>query len=457
MHERTPRAQVRRSPRKGALAAPIDGATASAGLEFVTSTVVISTAMTPARWKLRALVVLASSLIALPGHVAAATGVCDATPTSPSACINAIQTAGGVVNDIFRDSNGLTGPQLPLFGTLFNSWSGCDAVAFAGCSGQSQAPFDCPGQYSCTGLPDTFTNASQYVNALDRKWWMPCRLADHTLVAGCPQFTACIADGTAGSYFPWEGLVFDLGAAANQVVVFAENDHGPQPCESLEYTVYLSDSPTSRERVQDPGASGVDPAKWNRAALRKIFTSGWVGIRPPDPAGHAACGDTPQYSVEQDSFVQVFALPAGTSLRYASIVAGNDGLDFAQCAYDSSEAEVDAVAGLTESGAGLTPSGATTTSTTTTTLPAPARSKCTSAEITAAGKKAAADAKCHANVVAKGDSSALSACLTKANTKFRAAYAKAAAKGDCINGTEPTTVEGKVATFTNDLVNTLAR
>ena len=422
------------------------------------STVVMSSAMT--RTLPTLLVLVAGSLVATSRRAAPSTGVCDSIPgTSTQACIAAVQNAGGVVNDIFRDANGLTGSQLPLFGTLFNNWPGCDAVDFAGCSGLSLAPYDCPGQYTCTGLADTFANASQYVNGLDRRWWQPCRLSAHTLVGGCPQFTGCVQDGVGGSYFPWEGLVFDLGGPANQVVVFAENDHGPQPCESLEYTVYLSNDPTSQDRVQDPAASGVDPARWNRAALRKIFTKGWIDIRPPDPAGHGAtCGDTANYSVEEDSFVQVFALPAGTTLRYASIVAGNDGLDFPQCAFDSSEAELDAVAGLTESGAGITPSSATTsTTTTTTTLPARARSKCTSAEIAAAGRKAAAYAKCHANVVAKGDSSALSACLTKADTKFRAAYVKAMTKGDCLNGTEATTVEGKVAGFTNDLVNTLSR
>jgi hypothetical protein len=39
-------------------------------------------------------------------------------------------------------------------------------------------------------------------------------------------------------------------------------------------------------------------------------------------------------------------------MRYAAVIAGNDGIDFPACAYDSSEAEVDAVAGLTQAGRG---------------------------------------------------------------------------------------------------------
>jgi MYXO-CTERM domain-containing protein len=287
----------------------------------------------------------------------AATGVCDANPpTSTQACIDAVQMSGGaIVNDVFTDSNGLTADQLPVFGQLFNNWPGCNTVNFSGCSGQSNAPFDCPGQYTCTGLPGTFANAETHLNALDRLWWHPCRLTNHNLIGNCPDWSSCTADGIGGNYLAWEGLVFDLGGPSNKVAIFAQNDHGPQPCESLEYTVYLTDNPLSQEQITDPIGTGVDPGKWNRAVLTTVFTKGFVEVRPPDPAGHAACGDTALYSVEEDSFVQVFSLPCGINFRYASIVAGNDGLDFPECAFDSQEAELDAVAGLTESGGGVCP------------------------------------------------------------------------------------------------------
>jgi MYXO-CTERM domain-containing protein len=290
------------------------------------------------------------------GSADAATGVCDSNPpTSSEACIAAIQAAGGVVNDIFTDAGGLTGPELPIFGTLFNQWPGCDGTVFAGCGGLDTAPYDCPGQYTCPTSTNSFSNASTYANALDHQWWHPCRLANHALVNGCPQFTACVADGVGGAYFPWEGLVYDLGGPSNKVAIFATNDHGPQPCESTEYTVYLSDNPFATETIQDPATSGIDPNKWNRAVLKQIFTKGWVEQRIPDPSGHAACGDTALYSVEQDSFVTIYSLPCGVTFRYTSIIAGNDGLDFPECAFDSQEAEVDAVAGLTESGNAVCP------------------------------------------------------------------------------------------------------
>ena len=37
------------------------------------------------------------------------------------------------------------------------------------------------------------------------------------------------------------------------------NDHGPQPCESLEYTVFLTDNPYSTDLVLYPAKDGVDP------------------------------------------------------------------------------------------------------------------------------------------------------------------------------------------------------
>jgi MYXO-CTERM domain-containing protein len=286
----------------------------------------------------------------------AATGVCDNTPpSSTQACIDAVQLNGGVVNDVFTDANGLTADQLPIFGQLFNNWPGCNTVSYAGCSGQSLPPYDCPGQYQCTGLPNTFANASVHLNALDRLWWHPCRLTNHSIVNNCPVWSSCTADGIGGNYLPWEGLVFDLGGPSNQVAIFAQNDHGPQPCESLEYTVYLTDNPFSQSAILDPAGQGVDPNQWNRAVLTKIFTKGFVEVRPPDPIGHAACGDTALYSVEEDSFAQVFSLPCGINFRYAAIIAGNDGLDFPECAFDSQEAELDAVAGLTETGAAVCP------------------------------------------------------------------------------------------------------
>ena len=296
----------------------------------------------------------------IPVGAQASTGVCDSNPpTTTQACIDAIQNGGTVVNDIFKDANGLTADQLPLFGKIYNQWGSlCDGVNFAGCAGTSQSPYDCPGQYVCVTPVNTLAMAGEYLNKLDRKWWQPCRIADEAPdpMTGCPKYSACVADGSPGNYKPWRGLVFDLGGPSNKVAIFAENDHGPQPCESTEYTVYLTDNPDSKmDEIQDPKKTGVDPMKWNRAVLTTIYTKGFVEVRPPDPVGHAACGDTAQYAVEEDSFVSVYALPCGITFRYAAIIAGNDGLDFPACGFDSNEAELDAVAGLTESGAAVCP------------------------------------------------------------------------------------------------------
>jgi hypothetical protein len=99
------------------------------------------------------------------------------------------------------------------------------------------------------------------------------------------------------------------------------------------------------------------------------------------------------------------------------------------------------------------PTTTTTTSTTTTTLPQ--KSKCTSKEFAAAGKKASAKARCYSKAVAKNDTSALSACLGTAETKFSAAYAKAVGAGDCLTSASATTVEGEVDSFISDLDTTL--
>ena len=192
----------------------------------------------------------------------ASTGVCDSNPpTTNQACIDAIQSSGGVVNDIFTDANGRTALQLPLFAKLYNPYApSCDR-GNSGCNpGISLGPaFDCPGDFTCTGsATPPFATVAAEVSALDRTWANPCRLSSHVLDAnGCPAFGTCVTDGTPGSYFPWEGMIFDLGGPSNQVAIFASNDHGPQPCESLEYTVFLTDNPKSTDLVLAPAVSGI--------------------------------------------------------------------------------------------------------------------------------------------------------------------------------------------------------
>ncbi|MFT3768251.1 MAG: MopE-related protein [Minicystis sp.] len=300
-------------------------------------------------------------------------GTCPTDPTAcvctsnPQLCIDAIQSAAGVVvNDIFRDASNHTAQQLPVYGKIVNNWPGCpDRVDYAG-AGVSNFPYDCPNNYVGSPSNGTVAEANVFLGAVDHQWWQPCRLADPTLmdIGGgtmCVKNWGCIADGDGANYNPWQGLVFDLGGPSNKVAIFAENDHPPQPCESLEYTVFLSDNPYAQATVLHPASEGVDPMKWNRAVLSKIYTQGWgifrQGYDPahPELSVKPACGDTADYYVEDDSFVQVFSLPCGITFRYAAVVAGNDGLDFPACTFHSNEGEIDAVAGLTESGSAVCP------------------------------------------------------------------------------------------------------
>jgi hypothetical protein len=64
----------------------------------------------------------ALAVAAIAPDTLASTGVCDSNPpTTTTACIDAIQNGGAVVNDIFKDVNGLSGQQLPVFGRASRS------------------------------------------------------------------------------------------------------------------------------------------------------------------------------------------------------------------------------------------------------------------------------------------------------------------------------------------------
>jgi hypothetical protein len=88
-------------------------------------------------------------------------------------------------------------------------------------------------------------------------------------------------------------------------------------------------------------------------------------------------------------------------------------------------------------------------STTTTTLP---KSKCSSKEIAAGGKKAGGKAKCHAKAAGKGIA-VDAACLTKEETKFSTAFGKATAQGDCVTAATAPSVEAIVDAFVADLAD----
>jgi hypothetical protein len=296
--------------------------------------------------------------LAAPSSATAAAGPC--TQNGGNICLQAINASGGVVDAVFADAQGRAAPQLPVFGTLYNAWPGCPIANIGNYDNHYEGTEShCPNVPSHNAGGYDFATGSKALNHLDWEYGQPVRLrSGHGKTHGgaCPSWddnaTWVDEDGASSheGYVPREGLVWDLGGPSNRVAVFAVNDHGPQPCESAEYTVWLSDNPLSDEAIDDPTSAGADPQKWNRAVLQKIYTHGWIDQRAP---GRPECGDTALYAVEADSFVTVYGLPCGIHFRYVAVAAGNDGRDFAACGYDSYDGEIDAVAGLTEDGSGV--------------------------------------------------------------------------------------------------------
>jgi len=122
---------------------------------------------------------------------------------------------------------------------------------------------------------------------------------------------------------PWRGTIWDLGGQANQAVVFPIVDHNPLPQEAVEYTVYLSNDPSS-----------TSLSDWNLATLDAVYLQGWE----VDSIALA------------DGFTTVWKLPGNQTFRYVSVEAvGSQAL---RNLYGN-EDEIDAVAGLTVSGGGL--------------------------------------------------------------------------------------------------------
>ncbi|NOY93693.1 MAG: hypothetical protein GXP55_21110, partial [Deltaproteobacteria bacterium] len=295
------------------------------------------------RW----IVSLATSALALgllsPAPAAAQATCVDATGAM---CLAAI---GGGVDDIFSTSDGRFAPQL-TFGTYVRGINGACAV------GQTVNPRALDA-YTCMGGSGTLTpdgaggctisaphpRAAEAANSLDWLWTQVLRTRDDC---------SFVADGEAGFYVPWRGRIYDLGGEANRVVLFPVTDHGPLPCESFEYTVWLSNDPDARELA---AAGAPDPAKWNPAVMMRAYNQGWT--RNPNAAGAADATradlgtflrDNSDGEAVADSTVSVWALPCGLTFRYASVMAGNNGNPTAACAFHSGDDELDAVAGLNE-------------------------------------------------------------------------------------------------------------
>jgi hypothetical protein len=118
------------------------------------------------------------------------------------------------------------------------------------------------------------------------------------------------------------GLWYDLGGLANKLAVFPIIDHDPLPGEAFEYDVFMSN----------------DQATWIEATLETLYDEGWDA--DPNIA---------------DGWTTVWTMGSGQTFRYASVAWGNPGNPDPSYYYADGDAEIDAVAGLTEQGGGVDP------------------------------------------------------------------------------------------------------
>lgn len=253
-------------------------------------------------------------------------------------CLQVVRSGrpDGVVEDIFRTSNGLFAPQLH-FASYIRGVNGC--------IGQTHTPTELSG-YTCGAAgsnPPGGNDPAFHANSLDWFWTQVNRTRDDG---------SAVADGEAGFYIPWRGRIYDLGGEANRVALFPITDHPPLPCEAFEYSVWLSNNPDATELA----AEGVpDSTKWNPARLTQAFTQGWT--RNPQATGVAEASradlDAHLHNLANgdavaDALTTVWALPCGLTFRYVAIQGGNYGNPSSVCTFHSSEDELDAVAGLNE-------------------------------------------------------------------------------------------------------------
>jgi hypothetical protein len=80
--------------------------------------------------------------------------------------------------------------------------------------------------------------------------------------------------------------------------------------------------------------------------------------------------------------------------------------------------------------------------------------RCTANKLKAVAKKTSAKLRCHAAAASEGTSVEAS-CLTKAEEKFSATWARIEARGGCSTAGDEGTFESKVDTYVNDVVTTL--
>jgi MYXO-CTERM domain-containing protein len=267
---------------------------------------------------------------------------------SGDACLDLLVTLRGPtadVADIFQTSDGRYAPEL-TFATQLRGANGCmGGTGFTDCGmGDFRNCRTILEGYSCAtpgvvGGPDPRFHGG----SLDWYWNQVNRTDDSG---------ALVADGATTHYVPWRGRIYDLGGEANRVVLFPITDHGPLPCESFEYTVWLSNNPDATTIAPE---NAPDATQWNPARLIRAFREGWTrnpfaegAVDRDRPDLGTFLRDTTSGDAAADSLVTVWALPCGISFRYVAIQAGNNGSPGPECAFHSSDDELDAAAGLNE-------------------------------------------------------------------------------------------------------------
>lgn len=268
-----------------------------------------------------------------------------------------------IIDDVFQtnDVPPRFAPQLtfaqPIVG--MSEWNGCTGTSRYNPGGRTD-----PRQYTAYSCStQSAAISADNVRGLDWNWTQTTRM--YPSGANVTDQDNCGGNRTACGYDqPWRGsVVFDLQGDANRVVIFPITDHVTDSClEAFEYSVYLTNNPSSRQVVAD--GAPPDATKWNRAVLVRGFLRGWtddyqstgtVADLMARPVRNPALRGGPGVEAVADSIATVWALPCGITFRYAAVLPGNYGNPDARCAFHSSEDEFDAVAGLNEDGTAICP------------------------------------------------------------------------------------------------------
>ena len=196
-----------------------------------------------------------------------------------------------------------------------------------------------------------------------------------------------------------------------------------------------------------PGLFPPDPSTWSETDPNQyvdcVAYGGYTGptkTSDPDPDGVNSSSGTPTTLTAGDG-----------SKSLTRISSTNDNLtDFALVCppTPTNNAGMMGVLGCTTT----TTTSTSSTSTTTTTMPS--ASKCTGAELKAAGKKASCKLSLYSKATAKAspvDTAKLASCTSK----YSASYAKGVSAGDCIANVDQGTIETKVDNFVSDVNTTV--